>query len=175
MRARKTVFIAAVTSALVLLPAASAMAGSGPAPAPSKQRAAASTAPSAAGNPRSTAAQAADVCADAYQIGSTAYIDRGGLHVASVKQFYSPECNENYGYLWVWDSYRDNTSAYDITIGVYSYAQDAVVGKRSWSATHLQEFWSNPAGTVNECTAAVGSLRAAGDPAPGTAWSSKRC
>jgi hypothetical protein len=174
MRVRTTA-IAAATCALVLVPAASAVAGTGPAPAPSKRAAASSTAPSAAGNPRSAAAQAAAVCTDAYQIGTTAYIDRGGVHVASVKQFYSPSCQQNYGYLWVWDSYRDKTKAYDVTVGVYSYNQDATVGLRSWSATHLQEFWSNPADTVKECTSAVGSLRQPGDPAPGTASTGKRC
>ncbi|GHH78435.1 hypothetical protein GCM10018793_28900 [Streptomyces sulfonofaciens] len=175
MRARKTV-ITAATFALVLLPAASAMAGSGPAPAPAKQRAAApSTAPSAEGNPLSARAQAIEVCADAYQIGTTAYIDRGGAHVASVKQFYSPACDMNYGYLWIWDGFRDKYSAYDTSIGIYRYDEDAVVGKVSATATHQQEFWSYPADTVNVCTAATGSLRLPGDPAPTYASTSKRC
>ena len=174
MRARKTA-IAAATCALVLLPAASAMAGSGPAPAPGKQAAAASTAPSAAGNPLSARAQAANVCSDAHQIGTTAYINRGSAHVASVKQFYSPSCNKNYGYLWIWDSYHTVNSAYDITIGVYSYTTDSVVGQRSWKGTNAQEFWSDPASTVSQCTAATGSLREAGDPGPISAWTDKRC
>ncbi|GHJ34917.1 hypothetical protein [Streptomyces sp. TS71-3] len=176
MRARKTV-ITAATCALVMLPAATAMAGSGPAPAPAKQQraAATSTAPSEQGNPRSAAAKAAAVCSDAYQIGTTAYIDRAGAHVASVKQFYSPSCNVNYGYLWVWDSFRNKYSAYDTSIGVYNYAKDTVAGQLSWKATHQQEFWSGAANTVDVCTAGVGSLRLPGDPAPTFAYSSKRC
>ena len=174
MRASKIVTAAAATCALVLLPAASAMAAGAPAAA-GERATTNSTAPSEAGNPRSARAQEAEVCSDARQVGSTAYIDRGGVHVASVKQFYSASCNENYGYLWVWDSYRDKVKSYDITVGVYSYDQDATVGKRSWEATHEQEFWSDPADTVADCTSAVGSLRQPGDPAAGSASTDKRC
>ncbi|MFJ8793406.1 hypothetical protein [Streptomyces sp. NPDC102462] len=175
MRARRILVVAAV-SACALLPAASAVAGTGPAPSPNKQHTTARSAvPSEAGNPMSVKAQAAGVCADAYQIGTTAYIDRGGAHVASVKQFYSPNCNRNYGYLWVWQSFRDKIKDYDVSTGVYSYSRDQVVGQATWKATNVQEFWSLPADTVNECTAAIGSLRAPGDPVAGQAVTSKRC
>ncbi|MFI6344652.1 hypothetical protein [Streptomyces sp. NPDC050560] len=174
MRARKTL-IAAATCAAVLVPASAAMAGTGPAPAPRATPKAQSTAPSAEGNPMSAKAQAAGVCSDAYQIGTTAYIDRGGQHAASVKQFYSPKCKRNYGYLWVWQSFRDKIKDYDVSVGVYSYSKDKVVGSVSWAPTNAQEFWSQPAATVSDCTAAVGSLRAPGDPQPGQATSSKRC
>ncbi|MCF6524579.1 hypothetical protein [Streptomyces sp. JJ36] len=177
MRARKTL-IAAAACAFAFVPAASATAGSGPAPAPEKQRSAAgekSTAPSAAGNPRSAKARAAGVCPDAYQIGTTAYVDRGGAHIASVKQFYSPQCDENYGYLWVWDSFRNTTGDYDVSTGIYSYSRDEYVGKRSWTNSNGQEYWSNPADTADECTAAVGAVRKPGDPLPNQAATGKRC
>ncbi|MFF4748440.1 hypothetical protein ACWD5R_00985 [Streptomyces sp. NPDC002514] len=175
MRARRTL-IAAAAAAFVLVPAASAVAGTGPAPAPDKQRQSVrSTAPSESGNPNSAKAAAAGVCSDAYQIGTTAYIDRAGAHVASVKQFYSPSCQRNYGYLWVWQSFRDKVKDYDVGVGVYSYARDGVVGEKGWTATNAQEFWSLPAATAGECTAAVGHLRAPGDPVGGQAVTSKRC
>jgi hypothetical protein len=175
MRAR-TILVVAAASASVLLPASSAFAGTGPAPSPGKQHLTArSTAPSAAGNPLSAKGQAAGVCSDAYQIGATAYINRSGAHVASVKQFYSPKCQKNYGYLWVWQSYRDKVKDYDVSTGVYSYARDEVVGQDSWDATNGQEFWSLPAATVSECTAAIGTLRAPGDPVAGQAVTAKRC
>ena len=167
---------AALACAFALIPAGVATAGSGPAPTPTaRTSAAASTAPSADGNPASLRARAAGVCTDAYQIGSTGYITRAGKTVASVKQFYSPSCAKNYGYVWVWDSFRNAVGDYDVTSAVYSYSQDEVLGKRSWTNTTAQEFWSNGTSTVSECTAGSGTVRAAGDPAPVGGYSSKRC
>ncbi|WP_055529193.1 hypothetical protein, partial [Streptomyces graminilatus] len=120
-------------------------------------------------------ARAAGVCSDAYQIGTTGYVKRAGLTVASVKQFYSPSCGRNYGYVWVWDSFRDAVGDYDVTSAVYSYSRDEVLGKHSWTNTSAQEFWSSGTSTVNECTAGSGTVRAAGDPAPVGGYSSKRC
>ncbi|WP_327692653.1 hypothetical protein [Streptomyces sp. NBC_00459] len=175
MRHLKTA-TAALACAFALIPAGVATAGTGPAPAPTaRTTAAASTAPSADGNPASQRARAAGVCADAYQIGSTGYITRAGKTVASVKQFYSPSCARNYGYVWVWQSFRDAVGDYDVTSAVYSYSQDEVLGKRSWTNTTAQEFWSNGTSTVSECTAGSGTVRAAGDPAPVGGYSSKRC
>ncbi|WP_405812836.1 hypothetical protein OG241_00870 [Streptomyces sp. NBC_01390] len=180
MRHLKTT-TAALACAFALIPAAVATAGTGPAPAPTARTtttsttAAASTAPSADGNPASPRARAAGVCADAYQIGSTGYITRAGKTAASVKQFYSPSCAKNYGYVWVWQSFRDAVGDYDVTAAVYSYSQDEVLGKHSWTNTDGQEFWSSGTSTVNECTAGSGTVRAAGDPAPVGGYSSKRC
>ena len=81
-----------------------------------------------------------------------------------MKQFYSPRCKANYGYVWVWESFRSKIKDYDVSTGVYSYARDEVVGQDWWNATNSQEFWSLPADTVKECTAAIGTLRAPGDP-----------
>ncbi|MFG2957463.1 hypothetical protein ACGF5O_27525 [Streptomyces sp. NPDC048291] len=115
------------------------------------------------------------MCADAYQIGTTGYITRAGRTAASVKQFYSPSCGKNYGYVWVWQSFRDPVGDYDVTSAVYSYSRDEVLGKRSWTDTTAQEFWSNGTGTVSDCTAGSGTVRAAGDPAPVGRYSSRRC
>ena len=167
--------IAALTCAMVAIPAGAAYAGSGPAPKPSERSVSKSTAPSAKGNPASKAAEAAGVCDDAYQIGTTGYVKRNGVTIASVKQFYSPECAENYGYVWVWDSFHGTAGDYDVTSGVYSYSQDKVLGRKGWTDTTAQEFWSNGTDTVSECTAAVGSVRKAGDPTPESGASSKRC
>ncbi len=176
MHARKTAIAASAACAFVLLGTGSALAGTGPAPAPDARRAAPqSTAPSAEGNPKSLKARAAGVCSDAYQIGTTAYIDRGGARAASVKQFYSPRCKQNYGYVWVWQSFRDKVKDYDVSTGVYSYSRDEIVGQDWWNQTNAQEFWSLPAATAGECTAAVGQLRAPGDPLAGQAMTSKRC
>ena len=50
--------------------------------------------------------------------------------------------SENYGYVWVWDSFRETAGDYDVTAAVYSYSQDEVLGSRSWLNTTGQEFWS---------------------------------
>ncbi|MGY1503541.1 hypothetical protein ACW4TU_44440 [Streptomyces sp. QTS52] len=168
----------ALACAFALIPVGVATAGTGPAPAPTARTtstAAASTVPSADGNPASLRARAAAVCEDAYQIGSTGYITRAGKTVASVKQFYSPSCGQNYGYVWIWQSFRDAVGDYDVTSAVYSASRDEVLGKRSWTNTTAQEFWSSGTSTVNECTAGSGTVRAAGDPAPVGGYSSTRC
>ncbi|HEV7627130.1 MAG TPA: hypothetical protein VGO89_11570 [Streptomyces sp.] len=167
--------IAVMTCAMMAVPAGAAYAGSGPAPKPSERSISKSTAPSAKGNPASKAAKAAGVCNDAYQIGTTGYVKRNGVDIASVKQFYSPDCQENYGYVWVWDSFRQTAGDYDVTSGIYSYSQDEVLGNKTWLNTNNQEFWSSGTDTVSECTAAVGSVRKAGDPNPNHGASSKRC
>jgi len=167
--------IAVLTGAMLAVPAGAAYAGSGPAPKPSERSISKSTAPSAKGNPASKAAKAADVCDDAYQIGTTGYVKRSGVTIASVKQFYSPDCQENYSYVWIWESFRKTAGDYDVTAAIYSSTQDEVLGGRSWLNTQGQEFWSYGTDTVSDCTAAVGSVRKAGDPTPNHGASSKRC
>lgn len=173
-RVSKGLLAAAATSALILLPASAAFAGSGPvAPAPEKTNR--SAAPSPEGNPVSKKAKTAGVCDDAVEIGQKGLIKRGGETLASVKQFYSKKCDENYGYLWVWDSFHTNAKPYDVTLGVYDYAQDTTHGKGVWNGTTQQEFWTQGTNTVANCTSAIGTLRPAGAPQPYQATSQKRC
>lgn len=173
-RLSKGVLAATATSALILLPAGAAFAGSGPsAPAPDKTNR--SVAPSPEGNPVSKKAKAAGVCDDAVEIGQKGLIKRGGETLASVKQFYSKKCKENYGYLWVWDSFHQGAKPYDVTLGVYNYGDDTTHGKGAWKATTQQEFWTVGTDTVADCTSAVGTLRPAGAPQPYQALSEKRC
>ncbi|MCT2588469.1 hypothetical protein LHJ74_00660 [Streptomyces sp. N2-109] len=174
MRSRR-IAIAALACAFVLIPAGTAAAGSGPAPAPSERNTTKSTAPSAEGNPMSAKAKAGGVCPDAYQIGTTGHITRDGVQIASVKQFYSPECKENYGYLWVWESFREKEDDYDVSIGIYNHDQDETSGKRSWLDSNGQEYWSNGTDTASVCTSAVGTLRPSGSALTYEAASSKRC
>ncbi|NJQ02520.1 hypothetical protein HCK00_18730 [Streptomyces sp. PLAI1-29] len=165
--------MAATCLAATALGTGVASAGSGPAPAPGG--APEGAAGSESGNPASARAQASGVCEDAHQIGSTAYIYRNGETIASVKQFYSPGCDENYGYAWVWKSFLDQDLRFDLTVGVWSYDREYLVGAHRAFDTHEQEFWGNPADTVAECTAAEGALSLAGEEGPYSARSSKRC
>ncbi|KRV48240.1 hypothetical protein AQ490_25925 [Wenjunlia vitaminophila] len=167
--------LATLTCALVLVPAGVATAGSGAPSGPSARATTPSTAGTPAGNPNSARAEAAGVCADAYQIGATGYVVRNGVKIGSVKQFYSPQCQENYGYLWVWDGFHDTGAVYDASVGVFSYKKDTVLGGRNWWDTTQQEFWSYGTDTVNECTSAVARIRKVGDPVDEEAASAKRC
>lgn len=167
--------LVAATTALVLLPAGAAYAGSGPATGPSAQKLTRTTAPSPEGNPASKLAKAAGVCDDAVQIGDRALVKRGSETLASVKQFYSKKCKENYAYLWVWESFHKTAAPYDVTLGIYSYEDDAVHAGQAWKATKQQEFWTEGANTVDACTSAVGSLRPAGSPQAYEASTQKRC
>jgi hypothetical protein len=170
--------VTVAATALSLLGAGTAAAGTGPAPAPGAASPAAGRADSAgteAGNPLSAAAVSAGVCSDAYQIGTTSYIYRGTETIASVKQFYSPDCNENYGYVWAWKSFLDQDITFDLTVGVWSFERDSLVGQRVLFDTHDQEFWGNGADTTDECTSGQGTVMIPGDPQPYTARTSKRC
>ncbi|MDT9682397.1 hypothetical protein RND61_10000 [Streptomyces sp. TRM76323] len=148
-----------------LLGTGTASAGTGPAPTPQQREAteAAGTAGTEAGNPASAVAAATGVCSDAYQIGATEYIYRGSEKIASVKQFYSPGCDKNYGYVWAWKSFLDKNITFDLTVGVWSFDRNALVGRKDAFDTHAQEFWSNGADTVDECTSADGTLSITGE------------
>ncbi|GAA5063703.1 hypothetical protein GCM10023336_43200 [Streptomyces similanensis] len=161
-------------AALSLLGAGVASAGTGPVPAAGTSATPAGAAGTEAGNPASAVAQAAGVCADAYQIGTTSYIDRDTETIASVKQFYSPQCNENYGYVWVWKSFLDKNISFDLTAGVWSYDRDSLVGTRNVLDARGQEFWGNAANTVSECTSGYGLIAIAGE-ASHEVRTAKRC
>lgn len=167
--------LVAAACALALLPAGAAQAGSGPAPAPGSDRAQTSMSEAPEDSPFKDAARQARVCTDAYQIGSTGYVKRKGETIASVKQFYSPRCNRNYGYLYVWESFRKKHPHWSTNIAVYDFRTKKLVGLRTWDRTSQESFWSHPADTVRHCTAARGVVRAPGDTAQHFAYSSKRC
>ncbi|MBZ6228651.1 hypothetical protein [Streptomyces olivaceus] len=153
MRSRPIV-TAAIAAAFVMLPAGTALAGGGPAPAPSDRAASKSTAAAPEGNPLSAKAQAAGVCDDAYQIGKTAYMKKDAETIASVKQFYSPKCKENYGYVWLWQSFVDEEDDYLVVASVFNYGEEREVGRKVWPEDNGQEYWSDGADTVENCTSA---------------------
>ncbi|MHC3455751.1 hypothetical protein [Streptomyces prasinus] len=162
---------------LSLLGTGVASAGTGPAATPQQQaaNAAAGTAGTEAGNPLSAVASAAGVCSDAAQIGTTEYIYRDTETIASVRQFYSASCDENYGYVWAWKSFLDQKIDFNLTVGVWAYERNALVGQRTVFNTHAQEFWSNAAKTADECTSGEGTISIPGDPKPLSTRTSKRC
>lgn len=173
-RAYRTLSLVAAGFATALSCAGTAVAGTGPAPTPDQQPPASSV-PSEAGNPLTPRALAAGVCSDAYQIGTTSYAYRGTEKIASVKQFYSPKCNENYGYVWVWKSFLDKEINFDLQVGVWTYDRQTLLGAKREFGTHNQEFWGNGADTVKDCTSGDGTLTITGEQGGYAARTSKRC
>jgi hypothetical protein len=91
------------------------------------------------------------------KIGTTGYIKVGDATFASVKQFKG--CGKNWGYLYVWESWRNNHSGpWDICVGV---ADESVTPPvlRDWNCSYevrRVELWSRGANTLTVCTHAYG-------------------
>ncbi|MGW5021427.1 hypothetical protein [Streptomyces cacaoi] len=159
--------VAAIATACMLLPVAPAAASADRAP----QRG-----PSADGRaaPRldGTAARQAAVCKDARQIGSTGYIKRSGSTIGSVKLYHSKRCNLYYGYLWVWQSFRNQHPVYDTNVGVS--VRGHLQGARTFHNTKAQEFWSDGV-RASGCVSARGAIRAPKDTKWSYAYSGRAC
>lgn len=164
--------LTAAACAVAVLPVGTAHAGDGP--PPKNHTEIQHTRATPEGNPSSRAAQAAGVCNDAYQIGKTGYIKWKGMTAASVKQFYSPNCNRNYSYMYKWKQFHDVQPKISANVAIYKVKTAELVGLRSWVNTTARSFWSNPADTVRFCTTARGAFRVPGDSTQYFAHSSKR-
>lgn len=105
----------------------------------------------------SAAAETNPDCPDVEQIGTTAHIEVDGATFASVKQFKG--CDQNWGYLYVWESWRENHSQWSTCISVASGNEPpyALEDLRCYYSTSRVEMWSSGADTLNVCTHAVGS------------------
>jgi hypothetical protein len=88
------------------------------------------------------------------QMGATKYIKSGSATIASVKQFKG--CGKNWGYIYVWDSWRANHKTYSIFAGVAVRGAEFPAG---WNrAENKQELWSYGADTLTKCTKGYGSI-----------------
>jgi hypothetical protein len=175
--------LTAAACAMALLPAGAAQAGDSAGPTSSS----AGNVTASTADPRMAPADSDEeeassrmahprhVCSDAHQIGSTGHIKYRGHIAASVKQFYSKKCNRNYGYLYIWKSFRKHHPRYSINIAVYDFKTKKLVGLRRLDHTSVKSLWSYPANTVRHCTAARGALKVPGDNKQYHAYSSKRC
>jgi hypothetical protein len=113
-------------------------------------------------------------CADAYQIGSTGYIYYEKAIAASVKQYYSPRCRQNWGYVWVWENFRDRDIPYDVGVAVYSYTTGQQYGNQYYRNTRRAGFWSGAANTRTHCTSGYGFMLIDNE-VSAEGYSSKRC
>jgi hypothetical protein len=106
-------------------------------------------------------AESAPGCSGTVQIGSTAYVDYGGQHIASVKQFKG--CNKNWAYVYAWQGFVDSGKGFTLrtAIGAFGSAsqQEAdrylglTVGRHD-----QRELWSTGTDTLTTCTAAFGAV-----------------
>ncbi|HEX8866003.1 MAG TPA: hypothetical protein VF821_10150, partial [Lentzea sp.] len=97
-------------------------------------------------------AEQAPGCSSTVQIGSTGYIKKNGVKIASVKQFKG--CGKNWAYTYVWDSHASEPGNF------YSSAAMVVNGDRDYGSnvngTNKQDVWSKGTNTLTKCTRAYG-------------------
>jgi hypothetical protein len=99
-------------------------------------------------------AERAPGCAGAVQIGSTAYIKIGGQTAASVKQYKG--CNKNFGYTYVWQSYRSGHHGWTVCAGVVNRDDMTINGLQC--DIGVTEIWSLGTRTLAACTRAIGAF-----------------
>jgi hypothetical protein len=95
-------------------------------------------------------------CGSVTQMGATKYIKSGSATIASVKQFKG--CGKNWGYIYVWDSWRANHKTYSIFAGVQVRGAEFPSGFNR--AENKQELWSYGTDTLSKCTKGYGSIQA---------------
>jgi hypothetical protein len=102
-------------------------------------------------------AEAPPSCSSTTQIGSTAYLTVSGQTFASVKQFKG--CGKNWGYVYVWEGYRDTHSSWSVCAAVSTVAASGV-GEHDLQGlqctTKKTETWSLGTNTLSQCTEASG-------------------
>ena len=102
-------------------------------------------------------------CSDAYQVGSTKVVpDEHGQSAMSIKQYWSPKCQENFAYAYVWQSFRDSHSdTWTISVGeiwVQSPGVETNPVANSAVDTRQAELWSPGFAGAGRCTYATAAL-----------------
>ncbi|HTI21501.1 MAG TPA: hypothetical protein VL652_10940 [Kutzneria sp.] len=106
-------------------------------------------------------AESAPGCSGTVQIGSTAYVDYGGQHIASVKQFKG--CGKNWAYVYAWQGFVDSGTGFTLrtAIGAFGSASqqeaDRYLGL-TIGRHNQRELWSSGTDTLDTCTAAFGAV-----------------
>jgi len=109
-------------------------------------------------------AAAATSCSDRYQVGSTKVLpDEHGQSAVSVKQYWSPACQENFAYAYVWQSFRDSHSGtWTISVGeiwVHSPGVETNPVANSAVDTRQAELWSPGFAGAGRCTYATAAVQ----------------
>ncbi|GIG58438.1 hypothetical protein Lfu02_28100 [Longispora fulva] len=105
-------------------------------------------------------AESAPGCSDTFQVSSTGYIDVDGQRAASVKQFWSPKCQANFGYLYVWQSFRNSHphSVWTVDVGVTYHGGQSGSDGGYFENTSGSDFWSGPFAGRGICTGVTGEF-----------------
>lgn len=100
------------------------------------------------------------VCADAYQVGPTAYAHWHGEIIFSIKQYYSPSCHARYSYAYPWLQFREQDAAYDVGLAVFDTTHDALDGAVTYvDGIGSPNYWSAPVAVPRGgCTEATAHL-----------------
>ena len=109
-------------------------------------------------------------CTTAEQIGGTGYLKIGSATFASVKQFAG--CGRNWGYAYVWKSWRDAHPAWTVCAAVLAGSPGDVQGLRC--GTGRTEIWSYGTATLDQCTRAIVTPRPPADGVP-VGYTDQRC
>ncbi|MFC0540592.1 hypothetical protein [Kutzneria chonburiensis] len=109
------------------------------------------------------AAAATGHCSDAYQVGSTKVVpDEHGQSAMSIKQYWSPRCQENYAYAYVWQQFRDShPGSWTISVGeiwVKSPGVETNPVADTAVNTRQAELWSPGFYGAGRCTYATAAL-----------------
>lgn len=99
-------------------------------------------------------AESAPGCSSAVQIGNTAYVTVGGKTAASVKQYKG--CGKNFGYTYVWQSYRSTHSGWNVCAAVVNRDDMTINGLRC--GIGVKDVWSYGTNTLSTCTRALGGF-----------------
>jgi hypothetical protein len=102
-------------------------------------------------------AESAPGCASTVQIGSTAYAKFQGHEIASVKQFKG--CGKNWGYIYVWESFRQRGLHYRLTAAVVvNPGPNPTYRGGTDKGDDPVELWSTGTDTLSDCTAGYGVI-----------------
>ena len=102
-------------------------------------------------------------CSDGYQVGATKTINLNGVTAASIKQYWSPNCQKNWAYIYVWQQFIDSlgsNQSWSFSVALEKQSGTRL-GSVSGSAPAREKF-STPKSTGGVCTAAWGKLSVTG-------------
>ncbi len=107
------------------------------------------------------------------QIGSTGYVKRNGVTLASVKQFVG--CGKNWAYTYVWDSLANKPGSFNSSAAMWF--DGAMNHASNVNGRDKQHVWSLGTKTLNKCTRAYGEVWGIDPGSTPVYWgqSSERC
>ncbi|MFI6096011.1 hypothetical protein ACIA8G_10685 [Lentzea sp. NPDC051213] len=118
-------------------------------------------------------AEQAPGCSRTVQIGSTGYIKKNDVTIASVKQFIG--CDRNWAYTYVWDSLANKPGSFSSSAAMWF--DGAMNHASNVNGHNKQHVWSEGTKTLDKCTRAYGEVWGIDPGSTPVYWgrSSERC